>query len=114
MVSSMLVGGRRRGDLETEEQQGTEAEAFLSPDVTVSGAPLPPLSGGAPDSSVGIVAPEIASADFSGVPGSIQHDGTPKLIDRFGASALAGRIAEELGLPAPAVTQRLSAGRQGA
>ena len=67
-------------NLATEEQEGTEAEAFLSPDVTVSGAPLSPFSNTAPDSSVGIVAPEITSADFSGVPGSIEHDGTPKLI----------------------------------
>ena len=67
-------------NLATEEQAGTEAAAFLSPDVTVTGTPLTPFAGGAQDSSVGAVAPEIRSADFSGAPISIEHDGTPKLI----------------------------------
>ena len=67
-------------NLATEEQQGTEAEAFLDPDVTVTGAPLSPFSSSAGDTSVGLVAPEIVSADFAGAPSSIVHDGTPKLI----------------------------------
>ena len=67
-------------NLATEEQQGTDAAEFLSPDVTVTGAPLTPFAGGAEDNSVGAVAPEIQSGDFSGAPISIEHDGTPKLI----------------------------------
>lgn len=67
-------------NLATEEQQGTEAAAFLSPDVTVTGTPLAPFASGAQDSAVGTVAPEIRSGDFSGAPLSIEHDGTPKLI----------------------------------
>ena len=67
-------------NLATEEQQGTEAAAFLSPDVTVTGAPLAPFAGAAQDGSIGALAPEIRSTDFAGAPISIEHDGTPKLI----------------------------------
>ncbi len=67
-------------NLATEEQQGTEAAAFLSPDVTVTGASLAPFAGAAQDGSIGALAPEIRSTDFAGVPISIEHDGTPKLI----------------------------------
>ena len=67
-------------NLATEEQQGTEAAAFLSPDVTVTGVPLAPFSSATEDGAIGAVAPEIRSTDFSGAPISIEHDGTPKLI----------------------------------
>ncbi len=67
-------------NLANEEQEGTEAAAFLTPDVTVTGTPLAPFAGAAQDGSIGAVAPEIQSADFAGTPMSIEHDGTPKLI----------------------------------
>ena len=66
--------------LATEDQTATEQEAFLLPDVTVNGSILPPYSGTAQDPGVGLAMPEIFSADFSGLPASIERDGIPKMI----------------------------------
>ena len=76
-VAALVVLGI---NLATEEQQGTEAAAFLTPDVSVTGGPLAPFAGAAEDNSIGALAPEVQSADFAGAPMSIEHDGTPKLI----------------------------------
>lgn len=67
-------------NLATEEQQGTEAAAFLTPDVTVSGSILPPYAGTAEDPGVGLAIPEVFSSDFSGLPASIERDGIPKMV----------------------------------
>ena len=67
-------------NLATEEQQGTEAAAFLTPDVTVSGSILPPYAGTAEDPGVGLAIPEVFSSDLSGLPASIERDGIPKMV----------------------------------
>lgn len=67
-------------NLATEEQQGTEAAAFLTPDVTVSGSILPPYAGTAQDPGIGLAMPEVFSTDFSGLPASIERDGIPKMV----------------------------------
>jgi len=67
-------------NLATEEQQGTEAAAFLTPDVTVSGSILPPYAGTVDDPGVGLVMPEVFSNDLSGLPASIERDGIPKMV----------------------------------
>ncbi len=68
-------------NLANEEERESVASAFLAPDVTVTGSPLPPYSAAVDtDQAVGLIAPEIMSAGFDGTPMSIEHDGTPKLI----------------------------------
>lgn len=67
-------------NLATEEQQGTEAAAFLTPDVTVSGSILPPYAGTVEDPGIGLAMPEVFSSDFSGLPASIERDGIPKMV----------------------------------
>jgi len=66
--------------LASEDQTATEEEAFLFPDVTVSGSILPPYSGTVEDPGVGLTIPEISSTDLSGLPASIERDGIPKMI----------------------------------
>jgi thiol-disulfide isomerase/thioredoxin len=66
--------------LASEDQTATEEEAFLFPDVTVSGSILPPHANTGEDAAVGLAMPEVFSADFSGQPASIENDGVPKMI----------------------------------
>lgn len=64
-----------------EEANEPDREAMLLPDVGVSGSSLPEFTGNeSPDPAVGAPAPEVTSNDFSGLPASIENDGTPKMI----------------------------------
>ncbi len=67
--------------LANEDRNAEERVGLLVPDVTVSGAPLLQHPGNSSaDPSVGMPAPEVFSADFAGIPASIENDGTPKMI----------------------------------
>ncbi|MBI4730455.1 MAG: TlpA family protein disulfide reductase [Acidobacteria bacterium] len=53
--------------------------------VTISGASLPEFTkamsdGQAPDTSIGLVVPELSGTDFAGNPVEVRHDGRPKAI----------------------------------
>ena len=63
-----------------EEERDTGDDALLLPDVTVTGAILPPYDNTADDPAVGLSAPEVTSTDFAGLPAVIAHDGIPKMI----------------------------------
>lgn len=76
LVVVVVVGFTLAG----EDQTATDQEAFLLPDVTVSGATLPPYGGTAEDAGVGLAMPEVFSTDFSGLPASIERDGVPKMV----------------------------------
>ena len=63
-----------------EDQSAADNEELLLPDVSVSGSLLPQYNASAEDPAIGLTAPEIVSADFSGLPATIENDGVPKMI----------------------------------
>jgi thiol-disulfide isomerase/thioredoxin len=72
-VVAVVASGGSRDDADTAS--GVEQTRA----VQVTGAALPPMSGGT-DGAVGTTVPELRGASFDGAPVSITHDGRAKLI----------------------------------
>ena len=67
-------------NLAQEDQTAADQAELVLPEVAVAGSFLPQHDPSAEDPAVGLPAPEVFSADFSGQPAAIENDGVPKMI----------------------------------
>ena len=79
-VVAVATGG---GDDEKKvAPNGQKAKVEVSPDVTVTGTPLPPYTGARNDPAVGMTAPTVTTVDFAGKPVTIGGaTGSPYALD---------------------------------
>lgn len=66
--------------LAQEDETAADQGELVLPEVAVAGSYLPQHDPSVEDPAVGSPAPQVFSADFSGLPAAIEDDGTPKMI----------------------------------